>query len=291
MTNPLALNDYKQEIADLYTRRSATYDNSDWHLKIAHRLVEYAQVSPGEWILDLATGTGMVALKAAQLVGAEGWVVGVDISTGMLEQARHKAKALSLSQLEFRLADAEALDFPINYFDRIFCASAFIWMSDLNAALRHWYPFLKPGGMIGIHAFADTAFVGGVVAQRIAEKYGISYAMSKPTGTIEKCDRLLQRAGFEAIEIKVEQDGSYISLEKAKGMWAGSAHPAPGQFPHPMSQLSSQQLAQAKAEFEAELIALQAEQGIWNDITTFYVYGQKPIAAPENALIKPPQSE
>jgi ubiquinone/menaquinone biosynthesis C-methylase UbiE len=227
----------------------------------------------------------MVALKAAQLVGSEGWVVGVDISSGMLEQARQKAKALNLSQVEFRLADAEALDFAANTFDRIFCSSAFIWMSDLNAALRHWHQLLKPGGIIGIHAFADTAFVGGVVTQKVAERYDIFYAMSKPTGTTEKCDRLLQQAGFAAIQIRVEQDGSYISLDKAKEMWAGGTHPAPGQFPHPLSQLSSEQLAQAKAEFEAELIALQTERGIWNDITTFYLYGQKPIAASEKVLI------
>ncbi|MBW4662786.1 MAG: hypothetical protein KME01_01060 [Chroococcus sp. CMT-3BRIN-NPC107] len=56
----------------------------------------------------------------------------------------------------------------------------------------------------------------------------------------------------------------------------GSSHPAPGQYPPPLSQLSSEQLIQAKAEFEAELAALQTEQGIWNDITTFYIYGRKP---------------
>ena len=99
--------------------------------------------------------------------------------------------------------------------------------------------------------------------------------MSKPTGTVEKCHRLLEQAGFEEIAIKIEQDGSYISLEKAKAMWAGNSHPAPGQYPPPLSTLSSEQLAQVKAEFEAELEALQTEQGIWNDITTFYVFGHK----------------
>ena len=148
-------------------------------------------------------------------------------------------------------------------------------MSDLHAALTHWHRFLKPGGILGIHAFADTAFVGGVVTQQVAEKYGISFNMSKPTGTIEKCHRLLEQAGFKEIEIKIEQDGSYISLEKAKAMWAGNSHPAPGQYPPPLSTLSTEQLAQAKAEFDAEIEALETEAGIWNDITTFYVFGQK----------------
>ena len=277
MTNPLELNDYKKEIADLYSRRSQTYDNSDWHIQIAHRLIEYAQIKPGQHVLDIATGTGMVAIEAAQIVGSQGRVVGVDISTGMLEVAKQNVETLGFAHVEFQLADAEGLNFPTNSFDTILCSSALIWMVDIPAALRQWMGFLKPGGLIGFHAFADTAFVGGVVVQKVVEKYGISLALSKPTGTVEKCHDLLQQAGFEAIEIKPEQYGSYISLEQAKQMWTGGSHPAPGQFPNPLSQLSSQQLVQVKAEFEAELEALKTEQGVWNDITIFFTFGRKPV--------------
>jgi ubiquinone/menaquinone biosynthesis C-methylase UbiE len=277
MNQQLELNEYKQQIADLYSRRGQTYDEGDWHPRIAHRLVEYAQISQGQHILDIATGTGMVAIEAAQLVGFQGRVVGVDISTGMLEQAKRKIEALGLNNIEFVLADAEKLNFPANSFDIVLCSSALIWMADVPAALRLWHQLLKPGGLIGFHAFADTAFVGGMTVQKVAEKYGVSLAFSKPTGTIEKCHDLLKAAGFEAIEIKSEQDGSYISLEQAKQMWAGSSHPAPGQFPNPLSQLSSGQLEEVKAEFEAELAALVTEQGIWNDLTIFYTFGRKPI--------------
>lgn len=276
MSHQVELSEYKQQIADLYSRRSSTYDNGDWHPRIAHRLVEYAHIRPGQQVLDIATGTGMVALEAAQIVGALGRVIGVDISTGMLEQARRKVAALGLSNIEFQLADAEALDFPLNSFDDIFCSSALIWMSDLVGALRLWYGLLKPKGLLGFHAFADTAFVEGVVAQRVLEKYGVSLLFSKPTGTVEKCQKMLQQAGFSEIEIKSEQDGSYISLEKAKGMWIGNgSSPVPGQYPNPLLQLTPEQLAQAKLEFDASLEALQTEQGIWNDLTTFYVFGRK----------------
>ncbi|MEB3180930.1 MAG: methyltransferase domain-containing protein [Nostocaceae cyanobacterium] len=148
MSDLLALNEYKQQIADLYNRRSHTYDNGDWHPRIAHRLVEHANILQGQQVLDIATGTGMVAIEAAQLVGLEGRVVGVDISPGMLAQARHKVEMLGLSNIEFQLADAEALSFPDNSFDRVLCSSAFIWMSDLSGVLRHWYDVLKPGGLI-----------------------------------------------------------------------------------------------------------------------------------------------
>jgi ubiquinone/menaquinone biosynthesis C-methylase UbiE len=279
MSQQLELNDYKQQIADLYNRRSDRYDEGDWHPRIAHRLVEHAHITRGQSVLDIATGTGLVAIEAAQLVGSEGRVVGVDISGGMLEQARRKIEALDLNNIELQFADAETLDFPDNSFDLVLCSSAFIWMSNLTAALRLWRRLLKPGGLIGFHAFADTAFVGGVVTQKVAQRYGILFAMSKPTGTVEKCHNLLTSAGFEQIDIKVEQYGSYISLERAKRMWAGSSHPAPGQFPNPLSQLSSEQLEQVKAEFDAELEALVTERGIWNDETTFFTFGRKPAGS------------
>lgn len=276
MNNRLKLDDYKQEVADLYSRRSSNYDNGEWHPRIAHRLVESAHLLPGQHVLDIATGTGMVAIETAQIVGIEGRVIGIDISTGMIEQAQRKVETLGLGNVEFQLADAEALNFPDNSFDCIFCSSALIWMSDLLGALRHWHQLLKPGGLLGFHAFADTAFVGGIVAQRALEKYGISLLFSKPTGTVEKCHSLLQQAGFVEIDIKTEQDGGYISLESAKGMWAGNGStPAPGQYPNPLLQLSSEQLTQARVEFDAELETLQTEQGVWNYITIFYTFGQK----------------
>lgn len=136
MIDRLKIDEYKQQIADLYSSRSAGYDNGAWHPRIAHRLVKYADIQPGQKVLDLATGTGMVAIEAAQIVGDEGYVIGIDISTGMVDRASEKIAALGLSNIEFQVADAEALDFSENSFDLIFCSSAFIWMSDLLGALH-----------------------------------------------------------------------------------------------------------------------------------------------------------
>jgi ubiquinone/menaquinone biosynthesis C-methylase UbiE len=276
MTDRLKLSEYKQQIADLYSSRSASYDNGEWHPRIAHRLVEYAQLSSGQQVLDIATGTGMLAIEAARIVGDEGHVIGIDISTRMVDRANQKIAALGLNNIEFQVADAEALDFAERSFDWIFCSSAFIWMSDLLGALKLWHRLLTPGGRLGFHAFADTAFIGGIVSQQVLEKYGVSLLLSKPTGTVEKCHDLLQQAGFDRIDIQPEPDGNYISLERAKTMWAGNpSFPTPGQHPNPLLQLTSEQLAQARVEFDTELSLLQTEQGIWDDGTILYVFGHK----------------
>jgi SAM-dependent methyltransferase len=77
--------------------------------QICRRLLEYSQVGAGQTVLDIGTGTGHLAIAVAQIVGDQGQVIGIDISAGMLEQAQSKVNALGLSNVEFQLADAEAL--------------------------------------------------------------------------------------------------------------------------------------------------------------------------------------
>ena len=68
MNELIELDEYKQQIADIYSSRSDNYDNGEWHPRIAHHLVESARLQTGMQILDIATGTGMVAIEAAQIV-------------------------------------------------------------------------------------------------------------------------------------------------------------------------------------------------------------------------------
>lgn len=95
MARQIELNKYKQQIANLYSDRSPNYDRGEWHSQIAHRLVEYAQLRTGQSILYIATGTGMLAIEAAQIVGYSGQVKGIDISVGMLDVAKKMLRHLA----------------------------------------------------------------------------------------------------------------------------------------------------------------------------------------------------
>jgi ubiquinone/menaquinone biosynthesis C-methylase UbiE len=280
MVNQLELNEYKQDVADLYDRRSQTYDDGKWLAQICHRLLEYSQVSAGQTILDIGTGTGHLAFASAQVVGDQGQVIGIDISTRMLEQARIKVDASRINNIQLQLADAETLDYPISHFDHILCANTFPWLENKEATLRLWYQFLKPGGRISIHTPADTAYIGAVVLRRVFAKHDISLEASNRIGSVEQCRNLFANAGFEAIEIKTEQHGSYTSLDKAKASWEGIiVNPSAASlrvYGDKMSKLSSVQLSQIKAEFDAELEALQTDQGLWDDLTTLYILARKP---------------
>ncbi len=278
----MSKDDFKQQIAAIYSQRSHKYDEEgDLHPRWVRRLVEYAELRKGERILDIATGTGLVALAAAQLVGESGRVVGIDISTGMLEVAKRKIEAGGLNNIQLIQADAETLDFPQSSFDVIFCASALIFMRNIPAALRRWHRFLVPGGRIGLQVVAETAFVAGFVLQKVAKKYGIELIFSELTGTEEKCCALLQAAGFEEIEVKAEQFGNYVTLGEAQGMWESML-----KFPlcYPLRQLEPEKLERVKGEYFAELEAMETEKGIWNDILTFFVFGCKGVEGGSSSL-------
>jgi hypothetical protein len=139
--------------------------------------------------------------------------------------------------------------------------------------LRLWRSLLKSGGTIGLCVFAETAFVAGVVLQKVARRYGIKIIMSDFTGTEAKTRSLLQTAGYKSIKLTTEQYGYYTDFESiAIKDWDISL-----QHPHcqPLLNLEPEQLEQLKAEYTVELRALITSKGIWNDITTYFVIAEK----------------
>ena len=275
--NQIKLDKFKQDIARVYNLRQLSYDSKEvghWHYNIACRLVECADLQLEDKVLDLATGTGMVALEAAKKVGSLGKVIGVDISSGLLAVARRKIDEAELnSNIILKLADVETLSFAENSFDCILCCSALSLFTDIPNDLLLWRDFLVPEGKLGLCVFAETAFVHGVVLQKVARRYGVNLTMNDLTGTPAKCRSLLEAAGYKDIEITSEQYGSYITLESsASKSWNTSF-----QHPHcsPLLNLPSKELEQVRVEYINELKALVTEQGLWNDIMTYFVIAKK----------------
>ena len=78
---------YTDELKMYFSNRALKYEkDNDFHPRLARKLVEFLRPNPGDKVLDVATGTGYVALEVARKLGRQGLVVGVDISKPMLEQ-------------------------------------------------------------------------------------------------------------------------------------------------------------------------------------------------------------
>jgi ubiquinone/menaquinone biosynthesis C-methylase UbiE len=113
----------------------------------AHDLMlEMLAAQPGERVLDVACGTGLVSRRLAAAVGPRGGVVGTDISERMVEAAGHNACEQGTGHLQFEHADAEAQPFPDAVFDAAACALGLMYVPDPARALHEMRRVLKPGG-------------------------------------------------------------------------------------------------------------------------------------------------
>jgi demethylmenaquinone methyltransferase/2-methoxy-6-polyprenyl-1,4-benzoquinol methylase len=138
-------------IAGLYDRMN-TVMTAGLHHEWRRRATDLAQVHRGGRALDLATGTGDLALELATRVGPGGEVVGVDFSERMLELARIKADARSASldgaRVRFESGNALALGFPDGEFDAATVAFGARNFSDLDRGLSEMARVVRPGGRV-----------------------------------------------------------------------------------------------------------------------------------------------
>jgi ubiquinone/menaquinone biosynthesis C-methylase UbiE len=113
----------------------------------ASRLVQSAHPQPGERVLDLACGTGIVARLVASLLGENGPVTGFDLNLQMLTVARAAAERQQLA-ISWREGRAEQLPFPDNSFDLVLCQFGLMFFADRKAALAEIHRVLAKGGRL-----------------------------------------------------------------------------------------------------------------------------------------------
>ena len=121
---------------------------------VTRRFFREAGISNGMKVLDIGSGPGDVALTAAELVGPEGAVVGVDVNPAILETARARAQAAGFTNVEFVAGDARTLDLG-NDFDALTGRLVLMYMADPADALKQLATRLRPGG---IAAFQEADF-------------------------------------------------------------------------------------------------------------------------------------
>ncbi len=123
----------------------------------AKRLVEYLQLKPTDKLLDICTGTGVVALTAAEKL-TQGTVTGIDLSSGMLQQAKSKALENNLSNVLFEQMDLDNLSIENASFDVATCSFGLFFLEDMISSMQNITDTVKPGGKVAITSFTGEAF-------------------------------------------------------------------------------------------------------------------------------------
>jgi ubiquinone/menaquinone biosynthesis C-methylase UbiE len=110
------------------------------------KLLEMAKLQRDERVVDIACGTGLVTFPAAQQVGRNGFVLGTDISDGMVNISRVLADEKNYNNVQFERMDAEELNIMDNSYDAALCALGLMYFPDPVNALKQMHRIVKPGG-------------------------------------------------------------------------------------------------------------------------------------------------
>ena len=154
----------KDQVAGMFNQIAGKYDFLNRLLSVGidvywrkKGLQQLSSISPDR-ILDVATGTADVAIMAAKMLRPTS-IVGMDISSGMLDIAQKKIQEKGLSQtIQLKLADSEAMPFDDNQFDAVTVAFGVRNFQDLRKGLSEIRRVLKPGGKLMVLEFSKPRF-------------------------------------------------------------------------------------------------------------------------------------
>jgi ubiquinone/menaquinone biosynthesis C-methylase UbiE len=172
---------------------------------VANDLIRLAALRPGERVLDVACGTGIVARLAAQQVGPNGAVAGVDLNPGMLEIARSNAP--TNMSITWHQGSAEDMPLPDEAFDVVLCQLGLEFMPDKLAALAEMRRVLVPGGRLILNVPGPAAKLFAVLAEAMKR-----YISPQAAGFVNQVfslhdtteiQQIISEAGFRDIALQV----------------------------------------------------------------------------------------
>lgn len=242
---------------------------------VSEQLTGAAGITPGQSVLDVATGTGEPALTIAKVVGPHGRVVGVDISPHMVEIAKERAAAQVLSNATFQIIQDESLSaFPDATFDAVVCRFGLMLMPDPVGALRAFLRVLKTKGRASVvvpGAPEKAPFMA--IPMKAMAKHVPDFKPPPPGApgffaipTLQVLEELFVRAGFSKFDGQVIESATSIEVGTAEEYWemitevAGVLALVLSRLPDERKQaIKNEVLASIKTIFPSRPVKLTAE--------------------------------
>jgi len=191
-------------VPENYQRRLAPVIFEPW----AEALLEAAPVAPGGRVLDVASGTGVVARLAARRAGPSGRVVASDVSAPMLEFAASIPDAEGSAPIERVVAPATELPGEEGAFDVVLCQQGLPFFTDRPGAAREMRRVLRPGGAAAVSVWAAGRrlepfddYAGALQDAELTEPFPNAFENASFVMSAEDVEALLRGAGFAHVEV------------------------------------------------------------------------------------------
>ncbi len=225
----------KREIVGVYDRAAELYDQVGikQFTYYANLLVDKLDIPAGARVLDIATGRGALLFAAAEKVGTEGYVLGIDLAPNMIAQTDAEIKTRGVKNAEVKLGDADQLKLPEYSFDYVLCGFALHFL-DYQPLLKKLHRILKPGGIIAtshpyvpIHDkenFARWKWLFELTKEVFPPGFEPppSWVAPNKLNKPENIKAALEEAGFEEIITFNEESTMYFADEEDWWAWEWS---------------------------------------------------------------------
>lgn len=275
---------YTDEYYKNYTRE--TWDEcADNYLPVLKQLIPFhaqllsrLDLRSGHQVLDVSTGPGEPALTIANMVAPTGRVVGVDLSSQMIEIAKKTASKRDLLKVDFLVMDAEKLDFPSEFFDIALSCFGFQIITDPNKTASEMFRVLKSKGRIGLTVWSSgnrvpaiDVMVGPMMKYAEPDETGYlpnPYELAAPA----ELTRLLEKSGFvNAVEIRLSGEWSASNAEEYYSMLSSGTP-----LGHSLSEENVDVQKLVREETRSNIARFQTSEGVKIPAECILVIASKP---------------
>jgi SAM-dependent methyltransferase len=211
------MNEHQQITIDQFTLQAVPFSHSSGHSneESLRLLVELAELSGEDTVLDVACGTGMVACAFAQVAGQ---VSGIDLTSAMLEQAKLLARQQNLMNLAWFQGDIETLPFSDNGFSVVLSRYAFHHFLNPGSVIREMSRVCRPGGKIMI--------IDAILPPEKVDPYNHFEKLLDPSHnralTMEEMQRFVENAGLQDVRL------AFYNMEMELESQLAASFPNPG---------------------------------------------------------------
>jgi arsenite methyltransferase len=249
----------------------------DRQFKAGRALIEKLGVGPGQRVLDVGSGTGLLAEHVAAIVGERGSVLGIDPLALRIDIARRKEKP----NLRFAVGDAYDVDhLGSGAFDVVYLNAVFHWLPEKARPLGNVYRLLAPGGRLGIST-GSKEHVNQLqqIRQRVLSRDPYRNYPEASAGFANRVGRdeleaLLRQAGFDRVSVEVVQHVQFQPNAAAAIEFAQASS-----FGNFLNHLPRELRHAARLEIGAELEKFATAEGIALESARLIALASKPAAA------------